>query len=417
MAHIPEDKQKEESTLVLFTESYPFSSFSEKAFIEPGLGALTSRFGRVLIVPRNRRANKTALPSHPALDYSTFWLDNAYCKCRWLRIKYAMKSFFGFDVRHEKQKKQSLTFGMSVLAMKKSLEKWMEREKLDFKNTVFYTFWFDEWTAALALLSEERGRELKIATRVHSFYETSERAHYLKRLAGRGVSLFIPASLSAESRLRTILPDIDPEKINTIYLGSHKIGCTDKKGRQKNILTFFTACRLDPEKSIWMMLEFMDALAIARGHQIKWIVAGDGQSMNDFQIAVANNRNENLTIELLGAIENSQVHDILRSGTVDWTLLLSPDEGLPIILCESIAYGVPVIANDVGGVGEVVTDETGLLLASDPEKEEFIRGIAPYLDSDVRYKALAESAEEYWRKNFDASILREKSAEILKELL
>jgi glycosyltransferase involved in cell wall biosynthesis len=48
--------------------------------------------------------------------------------------------------------------------------------------------------------------------------------------------------------------------------------------------------------------------------------------------------------------------------------LASHYEGLPIALMEALALGLPVVATDVGGVGELVTDTEGVLVpASRPE--------------------------------------------------
>lgn len=80
-------------------------------------------------------------------------------------------------------------------------------------------------------------------------------------------------------------------------------------------------------------------------------------------------------------------------------------------------HGVPAVANDVGGVSEAVDDESGLLLAENPTKEEFVRGIAPYLDSSHRYERLRDGSREKWENEFDAAKLRRVFVERLVGLL
>lgn len=102
---------------------------------------------------------------------------------------------------------------------------------------------------------------------------------------------------------------------------------------------------------------------------------------------------------------------------IDWFMLLSTSEGLPVSILEAMSFGVPVIATDVGGVSEAVDDETGLLLPVDVEKEEFVRGLVPYLDSKFRYDALCEGAMKAVKERFDASSLRADFAKMMKSMI
>lgn len=45
------------------------------------------------------------------------------------------------------------------------------------------------------------------------------------------------------------------------------------------------------------------------------------------------------------------------------TILMSSSEGMPNVVLESLACGTPVIATDVGGIPEVITEDNGILLS------------------------------------------------------
>jgi glycosyltransferase involved in cell wall biosynthesis len=49
-------------------------------------------------------------------------------------------------------------------------------------------------------------------------------------------------------------------------------------------------------------------------------------------------------------------------AAADLAVLSSDNEGTPVSLIEAAAAGLPAVATDVGGVGEVVTEETGILV-------------------------------------------------------
>jgi len=92
--------------------------------------------------------------------------------------------------------------------------------------------------------------------------------------------------------------------------------------------------------------------------EVKAIVAGDGPMRGRLEqlcwrLGLAD------TVEFAGY--QSNVAEVLARADV--TMLLSRREGLPMVLLEAMAAGVPVVATRVGGVPEVVTDGvTGLLV-------------------------------------------------------
>lgn len=79
-------------------------------------------------------------------------------------------------------------------------------------------------------------------------------------------------------------------------------------------------------------------------------------------------------------------------------LLPSLAECMGIVLCEANAYGVPCLANDVGGIPEVVkNDINGRLFQVDAPAGEWAAHIAGLYEDGQRYRALAITS----RKEFD----------------
>ena len=92
-------------------------------------------------------------------------------------------------------------------------------------------------------------------------------------------------------------------------------------------------------------------------------IAGDGPDRPALEAEIARLAAGD-RVELLG--ERADVPELLAAADV--FVLPSLSEGMPISVLEAMAAGLPVVASDVGGVGELVRDgETGALVgAGDP---------------------------------------------------
>ncbi|PIV75441.1 MAG: colanic acid biosynthesis glycosyltransferase WcaL [Rhodobacteraceae bacterium CG17_big_fil_post_rev_8_21_14_2_50_65_11] len=118
--------------------------------------------------------------------------------------------------------------------------------------------------------------------------------------------------------------------------------------------------RLASVKGIAVLLEaFVDVLA-ARP-DLTLTLVGDGPERAALE-AEAARLGVAGTVRFAGYQSQAEVADLLASH--DALVLPSFAEGVPVVLMEALAAGLPVIATAVGGVGELVKDgETGCLIA------------------------------------------------------
>jgi glycosyltransferase involved in cell wall biosynthesis len=104
----------------------------------------------------------------------------------------------------------------------------------------------------------------------------------------------------------------------------------------------------------------------AEGLEFRCVLAGDGpdRAKLERQVAAAGLENQ---VELAGSLTQDRVTDLIRSADA----LVAPSvptaegkrEGLPVVLMEALACGVPAVASDLSGIPELVGDGvTGLLV-------------------------------------------------------
>lgn len=112
--------------------------------------------------------------------------------------------------------------------------------------------------------------------------------------------------------------------------------------------TLITICRLVPWKGVDAVIRALPALPDTR-----LVVAGDGPMRAGLE-SLARECGVAERVLLLGDVPHFAVHGYLRQ--CDAFILNSTYEGLPHVVLEAMAAGIPVIATDAGGTGEVVRD-------------------------------------------------------------
>jgi glycosyltransferase involved in cell wall biosynthesis len=119
--------------------------------------------------------------------------------------------------------------------------------------------------------------------------------------------------------------------------------------------------RLEQEKNPLLLVDILAALR-ARSPRWRLTVAGDGPLRPALAAAVAA-RCLGDAVELLGEVPNGpRLWELYRAS--DAFLHVSLTEGLPQVLLEAQAAGLPLVATDVGGVGAALAGgERGLLVA------------------------------------------------------
>ncbi|HEX4339249.1 MAG TPA: glycosyltransferase [Polyangiaceae bacterium] len=118
-----------------------------------------------------------------------------------------------------------------------------------------------------------------------------------------------------------------------------------------------TVGRLSPEKNQALLV---DAMTKHLGEDRQLVIVGDGADRGDLSAQVAATGKSRF-IHMTGA--RSDVQNLLAA--FDCFALTSRTEGLPLVLLEAMAMGLPVVSTAVGGIPDLVEHRvTGFLLPS-----------------------------------------------------
>ena len=140
--------------------------------------------------------------------------------------------------------------------------------------------------------------------------------------------------------------------------------------------------------------------------QVKWVIVGEGEERVTLENLISNNKCGNFEVELLGALSNKDIHDYYAKNHIDFGILLSESEGLSISVCEQIAYKIPGIVTNVGGLPEIINDSNGILLSSEPTSNELISKLTRIINDANLYDTICNNAYATWKKKFKSDINR-----------
>lgn len=97
-------------------------------------------------------------------------------------------------------------------------------------------------------------------------------------------------------------------------------------------------------------------------------------------------------VTILSSLSYEQT--MLRVAQSDIAVLLSDWEGFPMTIIEALQLGVPVVANDVGGVSESIDDSVGRLLPRFVAKEQVCKTLTELIENSSLRKTLGEHAQK-----------------------
>lgn len=163
------------------------------------------------------------------------------------------------------------------------------------------------------------------------------------------------------------------------------------------------AGRLSIDKGIGELIDVVSTLRQSiPGLRVQ--IAGDVDEAQPISEEIAGRLREDPAFDWIGPLTQAELAVRMRG----WDLLVFPShrEGLPNVVIEAAASGVPAVAWDVTGVRDAIHDpETGRLVPLG-RVEQMAVAARQCLDAD-RHDLMSTRAVEWARANFDARVLQD----------
>ena len=92
-------------------------------------------------------------------------------------------------------------------------------------------------------------------------------------------------------------------------------------------------------------------------------------------------------------------------------------EGLPMVVLEALAAGVPVVATDVEGIPEVIRDGREGLIVPPGNVNALASGIQRFISGDVDWRKLRENGRRRHAERFSDHAMAAGVAKVYREVL
>ncbi len=231
--------------------------------------------------------------------------------------------------------------------------------------------------------------------------------------------LFLP--ISNHWRKKLIELGCPPDKTIVHHMGidPRKLTYASRTRSQSGPTNLLSIARLVEKKGLEYSIRAVAKL-IAQGRPLNYVILGDGPLRPALQELV-NSLDMQRHITLPGAQPHDKVQDCLEQSHI----LLAPSvtaedgdqEGIPVVIMEAMAMGLPVISTHHSGIPELVHDGTSGYLIPERDEDALSHALAQLLDQPETWPALGKQGRAMVEREFDNHTLNHRLHDLLTELV
>lgn len=202
------------------------------------------------------------------------------------------------------------------------------------------------------------------------------------------------------------------QRLHVIHCGIDTADLPERRhaGRGKHLL--FVG-RFDHVKGLPLLVEIFATLA-GKIPALCLHLVGDGPQRALIESLV---REKGLAEQVRFYGYQSQGQLLDHFARADLFVMTSFAEGIPVVLMEAMAHGVPVVAPRITGIPELVIDGVSGLLATPGHAESFVEQIATLLDDPDARNRMAAAGRHVVAQAFDLETEAGRLAKILRQHL
>lgn len=395
--------------IYIITDNFPYGE-GEKSFLLPELAYLKKKY-KLSIISCARMADKKNVDMETKLDSDIYVQHYGWEDVKGIEVIKYIPAFLVSRItwnevwRIIKSRNYFLRRVKSCMffyANAVKFYKWMKEKGLFEKETIYYSYWYN--SHLLSLLMKRRFK-LKVITRAHGYDLYTERTDCgwqpYKHFMDKRVDM---VCFISEYGYKYYLKRYAADIFNTYKYHLCRLGTEQRDAcladTRKNGFLLVSCSSLIPLKRVELIIE---GLAEIEKADIRWVHFGAGDKMDEL-VQQAHDRLDdkcNIAYEFMGYMANEDIMNYYKNEKPSCFITTSSSEGSPVSIQEAIAFAIPVIGTEVGGIPEMI-DGNGVLLSENPFAEEIKAAILYMYNASVEeYTQMRKRSLEIWRSDYD----------------
>ena len=362
-------------TILIVTDGYPFRD-GERPFIENELVVLSERYDVIIIAIIDEAISKEMeIKANSRIKQIK---RNIRCKHKlelysyydklgmMLRAKGFISYIFDRRIKTEKQlvfncnTNRISVFWESLKFYAKSMafHKWFFSLFGDFdvSTMLIYTFWYRFPTLSFCLEGNKH-----VITRTHGYDLFDGRNKKSLRQPFKEVMdplldhVIFACNYSRDYYLKRYNFVEDIKKYKVMYLGTRKQDFgIENTHVDENVFRIVSCSNIISLKRIRLIIDgIRDLTPMLIDKKVEWIHFGDGPLRSEIEQYASNQLGDKVKYFFAGNVDNESIHEYYALNWVDCFITTSSSEGgVPVSIQEAMAYGIPIVGTNCGGISE-----------------------------------------------------------------
>ncbi len=387
-------------TLILLTQKFPFESGEE--FLATELTYLQKAFDQVIIIPTSVR---DFTEPRPIGDNVAVRIVKNPKSIKQVAFAFFRSLFLTLPLLVSELKNSNwnwkllkyFTYHIPYSLLLKSI---ISKELNSVDEFVLYSYWMDTNAFAASQLRKENPK-IKLIVKSHGGDLYNERQEsgevaFRKSVYDAAFSLLF-ISEHGLNYVKALSP-INASKMKLFKLGVDNFGYTSLVDFPAHFHVV-TCSSLIPLKRVDLIAEVLNHSKLP----IHWShFGGTSEAITNLKNRLPVFRND-LKINWKGKVLNEELHDFYASHSVDVFINLSSYEGIPVTIMEAVSFGIPVFANAIGGIPEIVQPETGVLIEDGLSAKVIAAKLDEFLLSGItRDEHFRNNIRSFWVQHYSA---------------
>lgn len=401
--------------LWLFTQEFPYGA--GETFLENELPVLVEGFSRIRLFPLFTGGTPRPLPPGVAVE-DVFNRNEVYRPIAPWRLLLNLPKAWKVYRSGRNSAPSKAVFLKHRKEYISQLRQAMERERLFHKrkgasyapgSVVLYSFWTADWATVLGFW-KLRNSSVKFVSRMLGFDLFDHRAvdgwHRFQEFHVRMVEHVYVNGNAGLQHIQERFPRFKG-RFSLSYLATSDHGTA--AWEPTSTLRIASCSNLVELKRVHLIAE---ALHHIKG-PVQWNHFGDGPELGHI-MDVVKTLPPTVCVNFHGRIPNTEVIAWYKQHPVDVFVHASRTEGLPVAIQEAASFGIPLVAADAGGVAEVVTSESGILLPNQLTGAELGEVLRKFKESAWYTPDGRRRVRAFWKGKFEARMVY---GDLLQKLL